>query len=924
MLLRLIVLLLGVYVLPSLAVKDYLFKKCGQNGFCNRNRHFATQIAQQGVDYQPRYSIDVASLEVDDKAGTVTATVLKQLNDGSYVDLALELNVLENSNLRLQLDEVDRASKIGNNVSGLSLQRYNEASKWAFVKEPATIKFKHATTNDELVLQWSKDYDAVVKFFPLSITVSYKGEKQLILNERNLLNVEHYRTRDSEADPNSNDISPEESNYGAYKDSFKDTKSDTLKFGPESVALDVSFVGYSNVYGIPQHGDRLSLADTSNREPYRLFNVDIFEYPADASSYPMYGSIPFMIGAKPGSASGVFWVNSADTYVDIKKVAPEEDTRRIIHRKTAAEVQTHWMSENGVLDVILIIKDTPGEVSTAYGALTGYTTLPNIFSIGYHQSRWNYNDQKDVLEVAARFDENQIPCDAIWLDIEYTDDKKYFTWKPYAFSEPQSMVAELNKTGKNLIVIVDPHIKVGYDVSADLISRGLTIKESNGNTPYRGHSWPGESVFVDSLNPEAFTFWDTKFANGTALLGDSTNIHLWNDMDEPSIFNGQETTAAKDLVHYGGWEHRSIHNLYGLSFHEATYHALIARNPNKRPFILTRSFFPGSQRTSAMWTGDNMSKWEYLRASIYMSLSLNVAGFPFAGADVGGFFGDPNEELLVRWYQAAIWTPFFRAHAHIDTRRREPFLFKDPYLSYMRDAVRLRYKLLPELYTLFYRASQTGTPIMKPLFYDYPDNVETYNVDDEFIFGNLLVKPVMEEGRKNTEILLPDNEIYYSLQDPSQTLQGAGYHTVDAPLDTIPAYIRSGGIVTTRQRYRRSAKLMLQDPYTLYVALNSTGKATGELYIDDGETFSYEDGDYLDVSLKATGKSITSTIVGGSIDTPFTSSFGGVVERVVLLGYQATEATVIQDGETWTAEIVNGTVRNPRVAMNKPWEIRIA
>ncbi|VEU22614.1 DEKNAAC103466 [Brettanomyces naardenensis] len=938
--LLLFIFLLVILPVPSEAVKDYLFKKCDQSGFCHRNRHFANEILEQGDSYQPRYSIDLATLQIDDQSGTVDGILLKQLNDGTYVDLSLKIAVITDHSLRLTVDEIDRDVRVGGNVTTpVNKVRYNEASTWAFDgKDPKQLKFTHELQSDSLILHYG-DYNAQIQLYPFKISLSYKGAEQLIVNERSLLNVEHYRTKVSEDDANSNDVAPEESTFGSYSDSFKDSKGDTLPLGPESVALDFGFVGYNHVYGIPEHADSLSLKDTTDGEPYRLFNVDIFEYPVQ-DRYQMYGSIPFMVAVKPGSSAGIFWVNSADTYVDIKKNGEEDmvDERKIIiensSRSSSSSVQTHWMSENGVLDVILMVKDTPAEISRAYGSLTGYVSLPNMFSIGYHQSRWNYNDEKDVLDVAGNFDSHMIPCDAIWLDIEYAEGKKYFTWNKDAFPNPERMEAKLNETGKKLVAIIDPHLKTGYSVSDGVVKERIAIRNADSKDAYKGHSWPGESVWIDTLNPRAQLFWNKQFANGSQLMGYSTNLHIWNDMNEPSIFNGPETSAPKDLLHYGNWEHRSVHNLFGLTYHEATYNSLIERNSHIRPFILTRSFFAGSQRTCAMWTGDNMARWEYLRESIRMCLTMNVAGFPFAGADVGGFFHNPDMELLVRWYQTGIWYPFFRAHSHIDSRRREPFLLDEPYQDYIKEALLLRYKLLPVLYTQFYKASQTGLPIMKPIFYDSPEDVGSYSIDDEFFIGDLLVRPVMEENQTRVSVYLPDEKRYYSFFNLSTSLQGKGEHDdVEAELDQIPLYLREGSILPTKQRYRRSTKLMTYDPYTLYVVIDSDGHAGGDLYIDDGESFDYRDNEdhlYLSLSVEK-GKTISSKVIKGDSAKPFVASLSRTkVESIVLVGAKnvGSTVTVHQGGKSWEAEVLREApgivvIRNPKMSINSAWTVEI-
>lgn len=924
---------LNLWLIPSLAVKDYLFKKCAQSGFCNRNRHFAEEVSKQAQSYHSRYSVDLSSLNIDDGHGKLDGIILKELNDGTSVDLSFNVSLLSQNSLRFTINEINREAKVGTSVPDrITKKRYDEVSKWALVGNPKGVSFKHELTSEAVVLRYGKTNEAHISLYPFGISIYRGGKLQLVANEQNMLNFEHYRTKASEEDEHSNDVSPEESTFDAYSDSFKDAKGDTLPFGPESVGLDFTFKGFTQVYGIPEHADSLALKDTSDSEPYRLYNVDIFEYPIQ-SKYPMYGSIPFMISVKPGASAGVFWLNSADTYIDISKSkATVGDDRQIVLEKKDPSVKTHWMSENGLLDAVLMVGDKPADILRAYTDLTGQTALPSVAALGYQQSRWNYNDAHDVLTVASSLDKACIPCDCVWLDIEYTDGKKYFTWNKAAFPDPDAMAAQLNRTGKNLVVIIDSHLKYDYEISDQVVNQNIAIRNSDGKGAYRGHCWPGESVWIDTLNPKSRDFWDKQYANGSELLGYSTNIQLWNDMNEPSVFNGPETTAPRNLLHYGGWEHRSIHNLYGLTFHEATYHALIKRNANRRPFILTRSFYPGSQRTAAMWSGDNLSTWEHLRESIKMCLTMNMMGYPMAGSDVGGFFNNPDPELLVRWYQAGMWYPFFRAHSHMDSRRREPYLIEDPYGKYIKDAVLLRYRLLPLLYTEFYKSSQTGSPVLAPLFYEFPENEATYMIDDEFFLGGLLVKPVMEDKQRRVNMYLPDEGIYYNFFNHSNTLQGLGDHSVDADISQIPVYVREGTILSTKDRYRRSSKLMTFDPYTIYITFSKDKTASGDLYVDDGESFGYRDSDdYIYVKISAESDKIESHIESGSTTGSFTSQLKDVkVGKIVLIGLSGVadkDATIRQSGKEWKADILSSgedyVIRNPGVSISEEWKIEI-
>lgn len=881
-----------------------------------------------GDEYQPRYSLDPESIIIE-KDTHLNAVVKKQLNDGTFVELKLDIDILGEGDLRFRLDELNRI--IPDNIK-VSHRRYNEASHWAFEQEPLLQEFDYLLNNEEIVLIYGKnsEYQASIQFFPLKVTISLDGNPQLILNNKNFLNLEHYRSQESESDSESNDVAPEESRFNAYNDDFADSKDDKLPLGPESVALDFTFVNYTHVYGIPEHADSFSLKDTTDGEPYRLYNVDIFEYETQ-SKLPMYGSIPFMIGVNSQTTAGVFWINSADSYIDIKKnKATPLDSRSIVDQELST-VDTHWMSENGIIDVVLMVKRTSLDLNESYGLLTGFTSLPNLFSIGYHQCRWNYNDEGDVLGVHSGFDENDIPYDTLWLDIEYTDDKKYFTWSSNHFPNPDEMMSKMGETGRNLVVIVDPHLKSNYDVSDEIISKGLGIKNPDNPETYHGHCWPGESVWIDTMHPNAQEFWSSKYVNGSGLLGHSINGHIWNDMNEPSVFNGPETTAPKDLVHFGNLEHRSIHNIYGLTFHEATYNALKSRNPYLRPFILTRSFFAGSQRTVAMWTGDNMAKWEYLKESIPMVLTMNVVGFPFAGADVGGFFGNPSNELLTRWYQTGIWYPFFRAHAHIDSARREPWIAGGEYTEIMRDAIKLRYRLLSVMYTEFWRTSQTGSPIVTPLVWKVPDDEKVYDIDDEFYLGGLLIKPVTEEDSKSINVYFPcDGAEYYDLFNLNKKYESCQDVEINVELKDIPVFIKSGTILPTKDITRRSSKLMKYDPYTLYVVFDSNGRASGDLYIDDGETFEYlHDNDWLHVEFGANDqlRTITGTITHSN-EFGFVSTLSSVtITKIIIVGSNQTpNNTAIINSQSEPALIINDgegvfTVRNPRIPINKPWTI---
>ena len=474
--------------------------------------------------------------------------------------------------------------------------------------------------------------------------------------------------------------------------------------GPEALSIDISFPGVDNIYGLPEHASPLSLPDTvgPNRhytDPYRLYNVDIFEYLAD-SPMSLYGAIPLIHAHSKSHSVGVFNLIASDTWIDV------------LHDKKG--VHTHWMSESGILDLFLLPGPRPQELSEQYAGLTGTTALPPQWALAYHQCRWNYIDEADVLEVDRRFDEADIPVDVTWLDIEYANEHRYFDWDTKVFPDPVRMLKKIAEKGRKMVAIIDPHIKrtESFRIYKDALSLDILMKRADGSN-FEGWCWTGSSVWVDFFNPKSWDWW-VKMFDFKIWKESASNLFIWNDMNEPAVFDGPEINVPRDTIHSGGWENRDLHNLNGMLFHNQTSRALIAREePAQRPFVLSRSFFAGSQRFGAIWTGDNLGDWEHLAGETAMLLSLNIGGMSFAGADVGGFFGNPSHELLVRWYQAGIFMPFFRAHAHIDTKRREPFLFEEPIKGYLRDLIRLRYQLLPVWYNAFHDASVTGAPIMR-------------------------------------------------------------------------------------------------------------------------------------------------------------------------------------------------------------------
>jgi len=714
-----------------------------------------------------------------------------------------------------------------------------------------------------------------------------------------------------------------EENFGSHHDS--------KPYGPMSVGMDVAFPKSAHVYGIPEHASSAALKTTSGdathyKDPYRLYNLDVFEYELD-ETMALYGSIPFIVSqsADTGSA-GVFCFNPTETFVDVMQ--DKADSK-------ITSTTTHWMSESGVIDIFLLPGPDPSTLYAQYAKLTGTQALPPMFSLGYHQCRWNYKDEKDVYFVHGKFEELDYPYDVLWLDIEHTDGKRYFTWDKPHFPHPEEMQQKLSSQGRRMVTIIDPHIKRDNDyyIHKEATAKGLYIKDKDGQTDYDGWCWPGSSSYLDFTKDHVRAWWAEQFQY-KKYRGSSPTLFTWNDMNEPSVFNGPEVSMQKDLRNLNGDEHREWHNLYGMLFHRATAEGQIGRNPNQdvRPFVLSRAFFAGTQRYGAIWTGDNTAEWSHLEIAAPMLLSLNTAALSFVGADVGGFFGNPDAELFTRWMQAGAYQPFFRGHAHHDSKRREPWVFDDDTLNRLRKVAMERYALLPFWYTKFREAELTGMPVMRMMWMQYPGIEELMGIDDQYLIGaDLLVKPVTSAGVTASMVLIPTDDVWYDVATmdlvPSGTkAKSVKSMTFPSPMDQIPVFQRGGSIIPRKLRLRRSTMLMKSDPYTLYVALDTANKATGDLYMDDEETFGYKTRMEFatatftaDFSGNKQGTLQNKVAVGsGWADHVENLSTDRLIERIIIMGMSKPPKSIQVAGEGGAALEFQHNPASALVILRKP------
>jgi alpha-glucosidase len=428
------------------------------------------------------------------------------------------------------------------------------------------------------------------------------------------------------------------------------------------------------------------------------------------------------------------------------------------------------------------------DILSAYTWLTGRTAIPPLWSLGYHQCRWFDYTQEAVEALAQRHRDHDVPCDALWLDIEYMDGYRVFTWDAGKFPDPAGMLARLAASGFRVITIIDPGVKrePGYWVFDEAVERDVLCRTEGGDI-YVGQVWPGETVFPDFATEDARSWWGELNAAHvkSGLAG------IWNDMNEPAT---GVIPPGRMRFDRGRHSHERHHNQYALLMAMGTTAGLRDAMPDLRTFVLSRAGFAGIQRYAANWMGDNLSRWDHLWLSIPMAMGFGVSGQAFVGADVGGFHGHSNAELFLRWMQYGTLTPFCRNHSEIGNVDQYAWTWGDAVLRVVRDAIDLRYRLLPYIYAAFVRASETGAPVQRPLVFDHQYDPAVRDINDQYLFGpDLIVAPVVAAAQTARHVYLPAGDWYDWHTDE---LAGGGRYALAAtPMDRIPIYARGGAII---------------------------------------------------------------------------------------------------------------------------------
>jgi alpha-glucosidase len=604
------------------------------------------------------------------------------------------------------------------------------------------------------------------------------------------------------------------------------------------------FVAASKKLGFDEHfyglGEKAARLD-KRRNSFINWNSDTPGYTEGKD--PIYQTIPFYIGLQGGNAYGIFFDNSYRSYFDFGK----------------SSQQRAWFgAEGGELNYYFFYGPSIKKILGRYAELTGHMPMPPLWALGNQQSRWSYYPDTMLEEVVKQYRQRDLPLDVVHLDIDYMQGYRVFTWDTKRFPNPKALADRLGRQGVKLITIVDPGVKhqpvskstarvtsvtpelepqdQRYYVFDQGLERNYFQYRKNGDL-FVPRVWPGDSVFVDYTLPDARRWWGELHR---AYL-DHGVAGIWTDMNEPADFVDQTGKNQIDVVSYDEGEkstHAKNRNVFALLMARATYEGLQKLRPHSRPYVITRAAYAGIQRYSTMWTGDTTSTWETLQLSIPMFATLGLSGEPFVGSDVGGFIGRGNGELLVRSYQVSFLVPFCRNHKVIDGYDQEPWRFGKHYEDIIRKYLKLRYQLLPFLYTTLEEAHRTGVPVFRPLLLNYQDDPNTYNLDDQFMIGSdILVAPVMKPDVTRRLVYLPRG-VWYDYWT-NKKFEGATTITVDAPLDTVPMFVRGGAIIPSGPAMNHVGEKPV-DPITFSIYPDSNGSASTTLYEDDGVSPAYK------------------------------------------------------------------------------------
>lgn len=826
-------------------------------------------------------------------------------NEADYRAAHLDLHIalFQEGIMQVKIKAADEAERFAISNTGIGID-------WDQIKVQQHLRDFVKILDDGILVSGQDKVSYKIQFDPFRIIQYVNGRETIIVNDNDNL---YYDAKDL----STHNVYHHEVTVPVVEGTKKDDKkANGAKPAADvhgySVGLDFT-VNAAHVYGLPERNEGFLLEMTGFDHPYRLFNQDRqLREELGKNSEPLYGSVPYIAGHSRHIDASIAWMNSAETFVFLN------------HANQGTKTNSAFVSEGNALEFYLLgAEASPKKLSHKLSELTGYTPLPPIHTLGYHFSKWEDNSADQIVERNADFTKFGFPVDVFWFDSEYAQDYQYGEFDHKRFSQNDVMVMNeaVHNSGRRFVIAADPHIRASQDffmykeglekqgkLLEDHHIANLFVRDPSGQKPFVGVARPGKSVWIDFLNDSACDYWKDLF-HPSVFRGTNYMYGVWNDMNEPSVYksasDSHQVGMPLDNTHMtidgDILQHRWIHNAYGALQQRATYQGLLKRDRGQqRPFLLSRSFFLGSQRYGTLAGGSNHANFEDVAMSINMLLSLGVSGIVNAGYDVPGYAGVPEDDLYVQFYQLGVYYPFFRANARKGNEMREPWLQSPRIQRMILAAIEQRYAQTHYLYTAFFEASVKGTPIVRPMWYEFPHDEVTFELQNQFMFGpHVLVAPkigipsvqnAILGGSTEVEIYLPPTVQWYDMYTKLEVTANENLHmwlVADAEQGT---FVRGGAILPVLN-FKDGPESLLQaidEPIRLEIYSDNLGDrphARGSLYLDDGESHNNRHHERTEVDYTYDGSHISVTKIIGD-ENLYVPAQTKIVDEVLIFGVE--------------------------------------
>ena len=920
---------------------------CGKRPYCARFSHMLSRDTREFIGHEAGFANGMSSnhlstsyfIEPDSVVVHEDAIVARlHLHEHEYFNqngmefraahLDLHMALFQEGIMQVKIKATDEEERFSISNTGIGVS-------WDQIKVQQHLSDFVKILDDGILISGQDKVSYKVQFNPFRIVQYVNGHETIIVNDNDNLYYDakdlgvHHAVPIHETMPQKNetnfsaDLKPSfhfgggkptadidtSMHFGKSNDAGPSVKKGKVVQG-YSVGLDFT-VNSTHMFGLPQRADNFRLEETGFDHPYRLFNQDRWQWSEEGkNSEPLYGSVPYIMGHSHQSDASIAWMNSAETFVFLN------------HGHHGEKTNNAFISEGNALEFYLLgAEGNPKKLQKKLAELTGYTSMPPLSSLGYHFSKWEDNSANRITERTHDFNHFGFPVDYFWFDSEYAQNYQYgeFDQKRFNQEDVMTMNDEVWRSGRRFVIAADPHIRASKDYfmyKEGLAKQGkaiddhhisnLFIRDSSAKKAYEGESRAGKSVWVDFLNESACDYWKDLF-HPSVFKGTNYMYGIWSDMNEPSVYktkaHKQQVGMSMDATHMTAngdiLQHRWIHNAYGALQQRATFQGLLRRDRGQqRPFQLSRSFFFGSQRYGTVGAGSNHAKFEDAELAVNMMLSLGISGIANSGADVPGYSGVPVDDLFVQFYQLGVYFPFFRANSEIGYEMREPWLQSPRVQRAILAAIKQRYAQSHYMYNLFYESTQTGLPIMRPMWMEFPQDGKTFDLSHQFMFGpHILVSPkvgtpsmenAITGGTTEVEVYLPPTTQWYDIYSKLEVATHDDVfiqHVGDTEQGT---WVRGGSILPVLN-FRESAESLLQaieDPIRLEIYANTMGEhpeASGHLYLDDGENHNYRHHEKTQVRYEYDGTKISVTRSIGD-EYLYSKAATKIIDQVMIFG----------------------------------------